>query len=165
VTGDFEKDPRAKPLKPLVVSVKTAANLLGVSETTTWGLISSRKIDAIGIGRRTLVTMASLESLVATLASTDREPRKVGKKSSDGGLKKKDRLKMTVDQVRSRISAAGLAIHAERRLPNNAGTQIVTIRGQVVDIYDTGTIVIHGRDAEILRSILIQPSSPKRPNP
>jgi excisionase family DNA binding protein len=111
VTGDFEKDPRNDPLKPLSVPVKTAGKLLGVSETTTWGLISSGEIDAIRIGRRTLVTMASLESLVATLAST---PPKVGKKSSDEGSEKMDRLKMTVDQVKSRISAAGVAIHIER---------------------------------------------------
>jgi hypothetical protein len=51
---------------------------------TIWRLISTGQLGVIQIGRRTLVTMTSLESLVATLASTRREPRKVGKKSSDG---------------------------------------------------------------------------------
>ena len=53
-------------------------------------------------------------------------------------------IKMTADLVRSGITTAGFAIFTERRLPNDSGTQIVTTTGQVVDVYDKGTVVVHG---------------------
>jgi hypothetical protein len=55
--------------KPLTASVRTTASLLDVGVTTVWGLIKSRRVDVIRLGRRTLVTMASFEALVATLSS------------------------------------------------------------------------------------------------
>jgi hypothetical protein len=80
VTDQIEQGSGSRPLKPLAISVPTAATLLGVGTTTTWNLISTAKLDVIRIGRRTLVTMASLESLVATLASSHPETRQLGKK-------------------------------------------------------------------------------------
>ncbi len=67
---------------------------------------------------------------------------------------------MTVEEVSSLIAAAGVAITRKERLPNDRGTHIVTIVGQVADIYDTGTVVVHGRDAAGLSKIL----RIKRPN-
>jgi hypothetical protein len=66
-------------LKPLAVSVRTAATLIGVGETTLWGLVGSgSELEVLRIGRRTLVTFASLERLVARLASSyDLEPEEL----------------------------------------------------------------------------------------
>jgi hypothetical protein len=61
---------------------------------------------------------------------------------------------MKLDQVRSAITTAGFSIFMERRLPNDAGTQIVTASGQVVDVYDNGTVVVHGQDPASLRAAL-----------
>ena len=74
MTKKIKQDYGSGSLKPLAVPVKTAANLLGVGTTTTWNLISTGKVDVVRIGRRTLVTMASLEALVASLASPHLEP-------------------------------------------------------------------------------------------
>lgn len=150
--GEFEKDFRSQSLKPLAVPVKTAGNLLGVSTTTTWGLISKGKIDVIRIGRRTLVTMASLESLVARLASYH-QPEELGESRTER-VEEMDSIKMTLEELKSQMSAAGLTIASETRLPNNRGTHIVTATGQVADAYDSGTLVIHGRDAAGLRKAL-----------
>jgi hypothetical protein len=61
-------------LKPLAVSVRTAAALLGVGTTTMWGLVASgSEVEALRIGRRTLVTMASLERLVAKTSAHSRQ--------------------------------------------------------------------------------------------
>ena len=57
-----------QPLKPLAVSVPTAATLLGVGTTTVWNLIATGRIEVLRIGRRTLPTVASLERLVAETA-------------------------------------------------------------------------------------------------
>lgn len=63
-------------------------------------------------------------------------------------------IKMTLEEVRSRMSKTGLAIERERRLPNDKGSQIVTVHGQVVDVYNSGTTVVQGREAERLRTVL-----------
>jgi hypothetical protein len=87
VKGENEQDSSGRSLKPLSVPVKTAANLLGVGTTTTWGLIAAEKLDVIRLGRRTLVTMASLEALVARLAPHHLKPE-VPEESPDGKVVK-----------------------------------------------------------------------------
>jgi excisionase family DNA binding protein len=62
-----------QPLKPLAVSVPTAATLVGVGTTTIWDLIRQRRIEVVRIGRRTLPTMASLERLVAETSAPSRQ--------------------------------------------------------------------------------------------
>jgi hypothetical protein len=67
-----------QPLKPLTVSVPTAATLIGVGETTMWGLVGTgSELEVLRIGRRTLVTFASLERLVAKHASSHLEPEEL----------------------------------------------------------------------------------------
>jgi excisionase family DNA binding protein len=68
-----DSNPPLRSLKPLAVSVPTAATLLGVGTTTVWDLIRRRRIDVIRIGRRTLPTMASLERLVADAGAFSRQ--------------------------------------------------------------------------------------------
>lgn len=51
--------------RPLAVTVKTACELVGVGNTTMWGLIKEGRVKTVSIGRRRLVLYASLESLLA----------------------------------------------------------------------------------------------------
>lgn len=51
--------------KPLTVTVATARKFSGLGNTTIWGLIKQGKLEAVRIGRRTLITFRSLESLLA----------------------------------------------------------------------------------------------------
>jgi len=70
LTNEFEQGSPSRSLKPLAVSVTTAAKLLGVGTTTMWGLVGSgSEVEVLRIGRRTLVKMSSLERLVASAPS------------------------------------------------------------------------------------------------
>jgi excisionase family DNA binding protein len=51
--------------KPLAVPVKRACKLMGVGNTTMWGLIKAGRVKTICIGRRRLVVYTSLESLLS----------------------------------------------------------------------------------------------------
>lgn len=59
-------EPISRPLGPLAISVKTARELIGLGNTSMWGLIKSGDVDVVRIGRRTLVVAASLDALVAS---------------------------------------------------------------------------------------------------
>lgn len=50
--------------RPLAVPVKTACKLVGVGNTTMWGLIKVGRVKTVSIGRRRLVIYASLEALL-----------------------------------------------------------------------------------------------------
>jgi excisionase family DNA binding protein len=52
-------------MKPLAVTVKTACKLVGVGNTSMWALIKAGRVKTVNIGRRRLVTYASLELLVS----------------------------------------------------------------------------------------------------
>lgn len=60
-TENFEEN---KGIKPLAVTVKTACKLIGVGHTTMWALIKEGRVKTTNVGRRRLVTYASLESLL-----------------------------------------------------------------------------------------------------
>ncbi|TRD11112.1 helix-turn-helix domain-containing protein [Erythrobacter insulae] len=51
-------------MEQLTVSVSAAAKALGLGRTTVYALIKQRKIETIKVGRRTLLTTASLRRLI-----------------------------------------------------------------------------------------------------
>jgi hypothetical protein len=57
-------------LKPLTVTVATARKISGLGNTTIWALIKARKLETVRVGRRTLITYGSLETLLKP-ASTE----------------------------------------------------------------------------------------------
>jgi len=50
----------------ITVSISEAARALGIGRSTTYELINEGKLHAIKLGRRTLVTLASINELVAS---------------------------------------------------------------------------------------------------
>jgi excisionase family DNA binding protein len=50
---------------PLTLSINDAASSLGIGRTKLYQLINAGKLEAVRIGRRTLVKTASIEALVA----------------------------------------------------------------------------------------------------
>jgi hypothetical protein len=54
-------------------------------------------------------------------------------------------IRMTLPEVRRRIIASGLDLTVDERLPNNRGTQLMTLLGHVVTVYDTHKVVIGGK--------------------
>ena len=59
-------------IRPRLIAVKQAAAVLGLGLTSTWALISVKRLEVVRIGRRTLVVVASLDSLVASLSCSAR---------------------------------------------------------------------------------------------
>ena len=60
------------PGKPLTVSVRRAGELLGLGHTTTWRLISEKKLDTFRVGTKRLVTVNSIERLIADWLAASR---------------------------------------------------------------------------------------------
>jgi excisionase family DNA binding protein len=66
-TGLSRKERRRErndgPLAPLLVSVKTACELLDIGNTTAWKLIKDGKIETVHVGKKRLCTYASIMRL------------------------------------------------------------------------------------------------------
>jgi hypothetical protein len=69
---------------------------------------------------------------------------------------KKLKIKMSLSMVRRQIKRSGIEIFKEERLPNDTGTQIVTILGHVVNVYDNGSVYPDGQNAEQMTEILLR---------
>jgi len=54
----------AGALKPLAVTVPNALSITGIGRTKLYELIAAKRIDTITIGKRRLVSYASLEALL-----------------------------------------------------------------------------------------------------
>ena len=50
-------------IEPIAISVNTAARTLGIGRTSIYALLKDGRLDAIKIGRRTLLTTASIRRL------------------------------------------------------------------------------------------------------
>ena len=55
-------------MEPLTISASDAAKALGIGKTNVWALIRHGKLDAVRIGRRTLVTIESIKRLAGGAA-------------------------------------------------------------------------------------------------
>jgi excisionase family DNA binding protein len=54
---------RPEPNGKLLYGVAEAANALGLGKSTIWALVKDQKLQTVKIGRRTLVTRASIERI------------------------------------------------------------------------------------------------------
>ena len=69
----------ASSLRPFTVTVDTARRISGLGNTTVWKLIRERKLETVHVGRRTLVTVRSLEALLAPSVAPEPQPRRRGR--------------------------------------------------------------------------------------
>jgi predicted nucleotide-binding protein len=70
---------------------------------------------------------------------------------------------MDIDEARERISAAGLEIKGEARLPNGTGTQIRLTNGGILNIFDTGKFNVQGKSREVVEEALgVMPAAADR---
>jgi hypothetical protein len=72
---DAQTDHELHTTKPLTVTVATARKISGLGNTTLWALIKDRRLQAVRIGRRTLITYCSLEALLAPDSGAEPKPR------------------------------------------------------------------------------------------
>ncbi len=54
-------------MEPLAISINDTAKALGLGRTSIYALIAEGRLEALKLGRRTLVKMASVKRLVAGL--------------------------------------------------------------------------------------------------
>jgi hypothetical protein len=57
-------------------------------------------------------------------------------------------LPMNIAEARKLLLKAGYEIATEERLPNGTGTAVRLRGGQIVNVFDTGTVNVQGRDVE-----------------
>ena len=57
-----------QPPEPVLVSQLEAARLLGVERTTIWRMCRRSELAKVSIGRRTLITRASIDAYVSAQA-------------------------------------------------------------------------------------------------
>ena len=53
-------------MDPIVLTVSNTVKAAGFGKTTTYKLINEGKLTAVKVGRRTLVTVASIKALLGT---------------------------------------------------------------------------------------------------
>ena len=64
------------PAKRLTVTIETARHISGLGNTTLFGLIKNGKLEVVHVGRRTLITCASLERLLTPTPQAASDPRR-----------------------------------------------------------------------------------------
>jgi hypothetical protein len=71
---------------PRLVSVPKAAKMLGLGLTSTWSLIKAKRLDVVYIGRRTLVVVASIDSFIESLSTSEGKPTNIVANSANGRI-------------------------------------------------------------------------------
>jgi hypothetical protein len=72
------QEPELRPLRQLAVSVRTAAEMLGVGISSVWSIIAELQLDVFHpVPGRTVVTVASLERFVATRSARSQLPQRM----------------------------------------------------------------------------------------
>jgi hypothetical protein len=66
--------PPPHTIAPLTVTVATARKISGLGNTKLWELIRDRKLETVHVGRRTLITFQSLQSLLTPCTSSEPQP-------------------------------------------------------------------------------------------
>lgn len=68
---------------------------------------------------------------------------------------------MTVDDVKACLQAGGFELSGEERLPNEKGTKLSIRNGAIVNVYDTGTFVVQGKNQAPVKACLgVVPAQP-----
>jgi predicted nucleotide-binding protein len=70
-----------------------------------------------------------------------------------------------LDEVIRRLKAAGLNVASSDRLPDNYGNQVRCHTGEIVSVYDTGRIVVGGKNKGRTEELLGVPATPQPTGP
>lgn len=67
---------------------------------------------------------------------------------------------MNIEEVKDCLHAGGFQINSEGRLPNGTGTKITASNGAIVNVYDSGKVVVQGKNQEPVKECLgVQPDA------
>jgi predicted nucleotide-binding protein len=66
---------------------------------------------------------------------------------------------MNLDEAKACLQAGGFQVAGEERLPNGTGTKVSLTNGALVNVYDTGTVNVQGKNQDSVKVCLgVQPS-------
>lgn len=66
---------------------------------------------------------------------------------------------MNVDEAKACLQAGGFQVNSEDRLPNGTGTKITTSNGAIINVYDSGKVVVQGKNQVPVKECLgVQPA-------
>jgi excisionase family DNA binding protein len=66
---NLRKHTEVQMSNPILHSIKSTAEILGIGRSSVYGLIATEKIQTVKIGRRTLITDQSVQHLVDDLVA------------------------------------------------------------------------------------------------
>jgi predicted nucleotide-binding protein len=61
---------------------------------------------------------------------------------------------MNTEEVRRLLEGAGEKVTSEKRLPNETGTQLRTVAGAIVNVFDTGRVQVQGKRQDEIQRLL-----------
>lgn len=67
---------------------------------------------------------------------------------------------MNLDETKAALGEAGIAIHDETRLANDTGTQLRCDGDSIVNVYDSGRVVVQGKNQQQVKEALNLPVNP-----
>lgn len=59
-----------------------------------------------------------------------------------------------IDEIQRRLEASGLALKGRDRLPNETGWQLRFKSGEIINVFDNGTISVQGKNQEAVERLL-----------
>lgn len=66
---------------------------------------------------------------------------------------------MNVDEAKACLQAGGFQVNSEDRLPNGTGTKITASNGAIINVYDSGKVVVQGKNQVPVKECLgVQPA-------
>lgn len=63
---------------------------------------------------------------------------------------------MTLEEVKAILGANSFIITEERRIPNNTGWRLRLASGQIVNVFDSGTYNVQGRNPDPIKRLLAE---------
>lgn len=61
---------------------------------------------------------------------------------------------MNIDEAKACLQAGGFQINSEERLPNDLGTKLTATNGAIVNVYDSGKVVVQGKNQDPVKECL-----------
>jgi len=61
---------------------------------------------------------------------------------------------VNIEEAKACLQAGGFQINAEERLPNGTGTKLTAANGAIVNIYDSGKVVVQGKNQDPVKECL-----------
>jgi predicted nucleotide-binding protein len=70
---------------------------------------------------------------------------------------------MHVDDAKRLLTEAGIQVHSEERLGNDTGMQLRCDGDSIVNLYDSGSVVVQGKNQKRVREVLNVPAAARKP--